>query len=316
MELISIIIPIYNVEKYLKDCVDSILEQTYSNLEIILVDDGSTDLSGSICDSYLEFDDRVVVYHKKNGGLSEARNYGIERSRGKYLYLVDADDFIYRKDTIEIMYKKMIEHSSDIVIAAYFEHYDDREFHFIDRKFGTEMIDPEEAIFRITSYKRYGSIFTVAHNKLYKRELFNDVKYPVGKLHEDEFTTYKLYLHSNNIVYIPIETYAYRQRSGSIMRSDYNLMRLNALEAFEERIGILKEKGMDTLETEYHFLLLLLFNKGFLNKSCYNKEFSIIKERFTREYSLIFKRVSIQRKIKLIILKYFGDIYYKHKISV
>lgn len=215
--LISIVVPIYNVEKYLNKCVDSLINQTYKNIEIILVDDGSTDSCPQICDEYIQRDNRIKVIHKKNGGLSSARNVGIKEANGSYLLFVDSDDYIeYNtcKELIECLKKENV----DII-------------QFKKRVFSENEIlnDIENASTNYLDYKVYSNIeaydiymnngeFTrEAWDKLYSKNLFNDIEYPVGRLAEDLATTYKLITKAKKIGLLNRELYNYLVRKNSIM---------------------------------------------------------------------------------------------------
>ncbi|MGN1337401.1 MAG: glycosyltransferase family 2 protein [Candidatus Coprovivens sp.] len=208
-KLISVIVPVYNVEKYLKKCIDSILEQEYTNLEIILVDDGSTDNSGNICDEYKKIDSRIKVIHKKNGGLSDARNKGINISTGDYLSFVDSDDFIDRK-----LYQDFIDNCHediDIYIFGILKVYDGVPFNY-NKKGKISILNNIESMSKILNYE----LNNFACDKIYKRELFKSVEFPVNRSFEDIGTIYKLILNSNKIMVNSSEYYGYYQRSSSI----------------------------------------------------------------------------------------------------
>ncbi|MGJ0706244.1 glycosyltransferase family 2 protein, partial [Enterococcus avium] len=178
---ISIIVPVYDVEKYLKKCVDSILNQTFKDFELILVDDGSPDNSGAICDQYAEKDSRVRVIHKENGGLSDARNAGIEVARGKYLGFVDSDDFV-NEDMYKQLYTSIIENNADLSICGIFDLYEGKTP--IKKTEKKLLLNRNEAMIMIF----HGNEISVhAYNKLYKKEIFESLRYPVGKYHEDSY---------------------------------------------------------------------------------------------------------------------------------
>lgn len=228
--LVSIIVPIYNVERYLERCVDSLIEQTYQNIEIILVDDGSIDLSGKICDKYAGQFNRIKSYHKPNGGLSDARNYGIEYANGEYLFFVDSDDWL-EIETISSMVEEAILNDSDIVCCGIKRVYDDNVWEpFTDK--GCELYSQKEAL---ENYLNGNKICTVAWNKLYKRRLFSELRFPKGKINEDEFTTYKAILASSKIVYIDDYFYCYYKRHDSIMALN-TYKNLDIVDALGERI--------------------------------------------------------------------------------
>ncbi len=227
--LISVIVPIYDVEAYLEQCLDSILNQTYKNLEVILVDDGSPDRCGAICDSYAVKDPRVVVIHKENSGVSDARNAGIDIAKGRYLTFVDSDDYL-ALDCIECLYCNLNAFCADISITSHFttKNYDWTQF------FQTptiEIYDSESAVVE-TLYAR--KIKTSAWGKLYRKELFKEIRYPKGKIFEDLYTTNKLFMDAKKIVWTDRIGYYYRIRSGSIMRSAFSMKNLHMLDALDE----------------------------------------------------------------------------------
>lgn len=215
---ISVIIPVYGVEDFLCECVDSVLNQTYPNLEIILVDDGSPDNSGQICDAYAGKDSRIKVIHKRNGGLSDARNAGLDISTGQYISFVDSDDKVHPQ-FIELLYSKI--GKCDMIFCDFksFENYPDLSndrFKPAEKEKLTNFTK-DELMLQIMSF-RY-PLVVVAWNKLYKRELWGSLRYPVGKIHEDEFIIHSLINRSENIAFIDKPVYYYRMRKQSIMSS-------------------------------------------------------------------------------------------------
>lgn len=231
-DLISVVVPIYKVEKYLPKCVDSICGQTYQNLEIILVDDGSPDQCGKLCDEYAKQDGRIKVIHKKNGGLSDARNAGIEVATGKYIGFVDSDDYIHPQ-MYEFLHDSLQKNMACIAVCAFqcimeSEHVESKIMNSIQ----SEVISSETE--RINHF--LGEEFTVAWNKLYPREYFSNIRYPKGKIHEDEFTTYKLLEMAKRICFIQEPLYYYVQRDNSIMGEDFSEKRLHRLDAYQERL--------------------------------------------------------------------------------
>lgn len=209
--LFSIIIPVYNVEKYVQTCIDSVISQTYSNLEIIMVDDGSTDTSGQLCDKAAMLDPRIKVIHQKNAGLSAARNAGIDKATGDYLYFVDSDDYI-DKNLVETVLNAYSKYDVDIVIfGTNVINEDSTPKGTIDNLQG-EFTQQKEALGALLQ----GEIDDYAWNKVCKRHIFEQVYYPVGHNWEDAATTYKLFLKTNKIVSIPDRLYYYRSRKDSI----------------------------------------------------------------------------------------------------
>ena len=213
-KLVSIVIPVYNVEEYLKECVESVLCQTYKNLEIILIDDGSTDGSGKLCNFYREIDNRIKVIHKENGGLSDARNKGIEVATGSYLYFLDSDDLI-PQNAIAVLVTIARETECDVVMAGLqqFEGYIDKCF--LDKK-GVEVVTNEEAMKRMFLHEGIGH---EACGKLYKSSLWLNMKFPIGKLYEDYACIYNIVASCKMVSIMHQNLYYYRIRQGSIMNT-------------------------------------------------------------------------------------------------
>ena len=223
-ELVSVILPIYNVELYLKECIESVIRQSYKNLEIILVDDGSTDQSPYICDEYAKVDSRIKVIHKENGGLSDARNVGIQASSGAYIALVDSDDMIAQR-FIEELYECCIKSNATIAVCAYSKFSNEDEIIGSNNQDNAKVISGRDLIKQIYLGQAVKFGF-VAWNKLYSSKLFDGVQYPFGRIYEDTFTTYKLFLNSNQIALINKALYFYRIRPESIMSSRVSLKKI------------------------------------------------------------------------------------------
>ena len=213
-DLISIIVPIYKVEKYLKKCVESILAQSYSNLDIILVDDGSPDKCGKIIEEFRKEDKRIRTLHQNNGGLSDARNNGIKIANGKYVICIDSDDWI-EKDMIEVLYNNIIKTNSDISICEFIEEDDEGNI-LSNKKYNNEIIEFNSKK-ALKSLIKQDTLTNHAWNKLYKKNLFEGIEYPKGQLMEDVSTTYKLFEKAKKIVYQNTELYHYIQRGTSIL---------------------------------------------------------------------------------------------------
>lgn len=218
MELVSIVVPIYGVEKYLDKCVRSLINQTYQNLEIILVDDGSPDGCGRLCDKFAKEDKRIEVIHKVNGGLSDARNTGAKRASGKYLIFIDSDDYVDNK-LVEKTVSSAEENQADMVIFD-FTAVEEGEF-----KLRTNNI-PTNKILRLEEEKKLLLMPPAAWSRLFNREFYMRANhpFPVGKYYEDLGTTPKFLLEANRIVYLKESLYFYTIRSNSIMKS-YNFER-------------------------------------------------------------------------------------------
>lgn len=229
--LISVIVPIYNVEKYLARCVDSIVNQTYKNLEIILVDDGSPDLCPQMCDDYAEKDSRIKVVHKKNGGLSDARNAGMAVSTGEYISFIDSDDYV-SDDFFECLMNVMNKENSDIAECSVVKFYEDNRFDEFSDDLSVKTYDTQDAMSALIAENPFHQH---VWNKLYKTELVKDIPYAVGKLNEDEFWTYQVFGRANKVSKLNKTMYYYFQRNSSIMGVGYNIRRLDALEGKANR---------------------------------------------------------------------------------
>lgn len=228
---ISVIVPVYNVEKYIKQCIESIMAQTYKNLEIILINDGTKDNSGIICDNYAKKDSRIKVIHQKNMGLSGARNTGLKNSTGNFITFVDSDDFIDNKmfETMLIILKK---YNTDIVECGTI--FCNESGKYIGEN-TLNKIKIYKNEYQIGELLMNRDITTTSWGKLYKKELFKNFEFPLGKYHEDIFTTYKLLHFSKKTIVLNQGFYHYRQVNGSIMNSNFNLKHLDAIEATVER---------------------------------------------------------------------------------
>ena len=244
--LISIIVPIYNVEEYLPECIDSIIHQSYKNLEIILVDDGATDSCGSICDCYACEDNRIVVIHKVNGGLSDARNVGLDQAHGEYIAFVDSDDFI-EEDMIKKLYDACRNQNADIAVCGRKQVWDNGSYNLMFCVESVIEYSPEKAIEQILIN---GTMDSAAWDKLYKSKLFNGMRYPVGVLHEDVNYTSRLIYQANKVIKIPYVGYNYRMRMGSITKQGFKTKKMdlfyqtkNLCEFVEGSLPELKEQA-------------------------------------------------------------------------
>ena len=213
-DLISIIIPVYKVEKYLEKCIESVLKQTYTNLQIILVDDGSPDNCGKICDEYAKKDSRIEVIHKVNGGLSDARNVGISKAKGRYIGFVDSDDYI-KEDMYEILLNLIKKYDADVSICNLYDVIDGNEC-IRNKENGIREYSRLDILKEVLLDK---NIQSYAWNKLYKKELFDEIKYPIGKKYEDIGTTFYVFEKCNKIVVTSEPEYYYLKRSDSLVNN-------------------------------------------------------------------------------------------------
>lgn len=305
-ELITIIIPVYNVEKYLDRCVESVLRQTYSNLEIILVDDGSPDKCPEMCDEYAKVDKRVKVIHKENGGLSDARNVGLCVAKGKYVSFVDSDDWI-PINSIEVLYANLVETNSDIssgVLLEVFQYENESQFKNNYVKYETE-----ESLKNLCLLH---GLSNSASGKLYDIKLFENIKYPVSKLYEDLGTTYKVFAKTKNVVVSDMIVYFYFQNQDSIVHKKYSSKRLDAFAFAQEQESFIaknypKLKQFARYRTFYECLSILNdmpFNctdkkniKNYIKK--YRKSVLKIPELYKKQRILCYASFGGQLGIKL-----------------
>ncbi len=259
-KLVSVIVAVYNIEEYLPRCVDSILAQTYRNLEIILVDDGSKDQSGSICDSYAEKDRRIKVIHKKNGGLSDARNAGMDAASGEYIGFVDGDDWI-EPDMYRAMYFACEKEKAQAAVCRYKQI---TKSGIIDGSAGNSVsLSRDEALeIYVCGDERY-LIYNSVWSKLFARDLVEDMRFPVGKNSEDIMFTTRAFCRMERLVYLDEAYYNYvLDREGSIMNEKAGERRLkDEIPFWQEQIAYFMEAGMPELSDKaaYHFYRRLLF---------------------------------------------------------
>ena len=257
MPVISVIVPVYNVEQYLHRCVDSILNQTFTDFELILVDDGSPDNCGAICDEYAEKDNRITVIHQKNGGLSAARNAGIDwsfaNSDSQWLTFIDSDDWVHPQ-YLEILYNAVCDNNAKVSCCAFESVKEETPFENIAVP-NIEIVDTKKF------YLENNVNFTVAWGKLYHKSCFSNLRYPVGKIHEDEFTTYKILFEFEDIIFIDEKIYCYFQNPNGIMSSQFSIKRYDVIEALEERNDYFKDREWGNLyetsiQSTYFFINL------------------------------------------------------------
>lgn len=282
--LVSVIVPVYNVEIYLSRCIDSILNQTYGNLQVLLIDDGSPDRCPVICDEYASKDSRIEVIHKKNGGLSDARNAGLNISKGEYIVFVDSDDYIDSR-YVETMIRAALESSASLVMCN-FEYVSDTGcaiewqpgygFGSLNGK-----VASDDAMTAFSD--PLGGVYVVSWNKLYQRNLFDDIRFPEGKIHEDQFVIHCILAKSEFIFCIPDRLYYYTQREKSIMSEGYSIKHLDVMDAFLDRA---------------HFYLSM--NKYRLVSLAYKRYIN----ELAKAYCLIDRKDSENRKILKLYYRY------------
>ena len=245
-EKITVIVPVYNVENYLNKCLDSLINQTYKNLEIIVINDGSTDNSGKICQEYAQKDNRIIYIEKENGGQSEARNMGLDRMTGSYVTFVDSDDWV-ELDYVEILYKKITEYQADIAVGNYYSFNEFERmyyFHIFGNSYYEKVYDNVsifENFYESEHMKNFALI--CVGGKLYKSDLFRELRFEVGKLGEDGYLNQKIYLLAEKTIYLNAGLYAYRQREGSSSRSWTEKWMHALVDEMSERITLLASLG-------------------------------------------------------------------------
>lgn len=262
-KLVSIIIPVYNVKDFLVDCLDSVINQSYKNLDIILVDDGSTDGSGIICEEYARQDKRIRVIHQVNQGLSAARNSGIEIMRGEYVYFIDSDDYI-AKDTIEVLFNTIKKYDAEIAIS-HIARFSGCKPVFVKRPYENRLVECETALEKMLLNDCIGH---EAWGKLFKTNLWQTYRFPLGKLYEDYATIYYVVAQSEKVVISEYPSYFYRVRTGSIMRStvqEKNFMLLDISDEVTEflikKFPALKEPAIRLNMITYLKILKMILDK-------------------------------------------------------
>jgi glycosyltransferase involved in cell wall biosynthesis len=310
---ISIIVPVYNVEGYLRKCVNSILNQTIKNIEVILVNDGSKDNSGDICDEYKKKDSRVVVIHKENGGLSSARNAGLEIATGELIGFIDSDDWI-EPDYFQILYEGLIKNNADISVMKlrYVTNHEKIEFN----------TEKKEEWVELTRHKAIESFFSnnfienSACNKLYRSNLFEGIRYPEGMLMEDKATTYKL-IHKANLVVVNLsKKYHYYLRNDSIMQCEFNKRKFHSLEIHMEQIKFIDVNYPEfygLIRARYAYeafrLLLMMIRSNYSEKGDLERCLKVIKDNI--KYVIKEKRLGLHHKIYITLFYLFPKVVVK-----
>lgn len=318
MPKLSIIVPIYNVEKYLPRCIESILNQTFREFELILINDCSTDNCKEIFEKYKKIDSRIIVVNKKNGGVSSARNFGIDISRGEYIGFVDPDDFI-DANMYEILFNTANSYNSDMVICDYYKvsEYDIKKYEEIqlnNKGIIVENINNIDAIERILTV---GEKFIFAWNKIYKRRLFENLRYNEGMIYEDEFLAHRILYRCNKVSIINSSLYYYVQRKGSIVNSTFSSKKFDKVYAIKDRVDFLKDKGIVNLidKAEKSFIDYFVWNYFVGYQRLENIEYEL--KRLKKEFNSVFYRIldnkfiSLNEKITLFILYLFPYLYNK-----
>ena len=319
---VSVIVPVYNVEKYLRRCIDSILAQTYGDIEVILVDDGSTDESNKICREYKDRDKRIKLVIKENGGLSSARNAGLKKASGNYVVFIDSDDYVCN-EYIERLVELVRLNDAEMAVVG-LELVTSGRPKLKDIKTQVEILDSRNALERMLLEKDFS---VSANGKIYKRGLFSSIEYPEGRLYEDNGCTYKLIMRSKRIVCSNEKLYYYCIREKSITSSGFNIQKMDYIEltdaACEEIIGIfpgLSEACKCRMATVRISILRQMLNAKLSNGEAVKKRKIIAWLKENRRFLLKSKLASKKIKLSLTalslgenLLKLMGNVYEKSK---
>lgn len=293
--LISVIVPVYKVEKYLRNCINSILNQSYSNWELILVNDGSPDGSPQMCDEFAGKDNRIKVIHKENGGLSSARNAGIDMAKGEYISFLDSDDF-WHEDYLKIMLNLCLEHHADIAQCA------------LTR--GSASVFPADRHKEKTDIYNNHSIFLrgaaniIVCAKLYRKEVIGELRMPEGLINEDDFTTWKLYFKAHRIVVTTRSLYYYTVNETSIMATQGKNPNLNFIEAYKERIEFFQDNMHKDLEdcSRAHLCKSMLLTS--INDNLTEDQKILVQRTFRQNWSAVKSSAHVPFTLKLLFSLY------------
>lgn len=307
MPVISVIVPVYKVEKYLKKCVDSILNQTFADFELWLVDDGSPDNCPQMCDEYAEQDSRIKVIHKENGGLSDARNAALDCITGEYVCFVDSDDYI-TDDALETLYSALIRNNADIAVGnmiSFDENGQEKDFYFPVTE--ETVLENSEILMTMNQ--------PCAQNRLYKAEIFKKLRYPVGRLYEDVFLWHKVLAQVDKIVLTGKVDYYYLVRAGSIMHAEYDIRFTDIIDAIKERYEWLDSIGQKKLANEARLFVYsrVAVAHAHLDSSntAHKKRLEEITQIYNECYKVLMndKSIGVNQKFRLWLLKVFPKLH-------
>ncbi len=306
-ELISIIIPVYKVEKYLRNCLDSVINQTYKNLEIILVDDGSPDACPQICDEYEKNDDRIKVIHKENGGLSSARNAGLDKCTGEYIAFIDSDDYV-DKMYIEKLYRAAKDKNAQMAICSFF-YVNEKGNLKKGTKLENKIVSGDEKMNYI--YVNPSTCVDVSWGKLYHKNIWNNLRFPVGKIHEDVFVSDLTFNNANAVCFVAEYLYFYLQRNNSTsgkLKSNKTKNSLNLIEANILRFGRVDKnsKFFDWAVMQLLDSYVTVFRRVKHDKKLRNE----VRENFKVKYNDFKKcKFTLKKHIKYLLFNYFPIIF-------
>ena len=301
-ELVSVIVPVYKVESYLDKCIKSIISQSYTNLEIILVDDGSPDKCPEMCDNWAKKDDRIKVIHKENGGIADARNSGLAAATGAYICFVDSDDYIDR-EFVKTLYNLIIHCHTDIAAVSFKEVIKDELIEKVPEKGDIRIFDGEDSIRELFSNDTYANYLW---NKIYKRELFDNVKFPVNRKMEDLAVIYKLLIVTKRMAFSTQPLYFYYQREDSILhKRDRNFYK-DKFELSLERYNVIAELYPAMMENIVFFLKVILEVYPYIYE--WFEEYNW-KKNAKNLFKECKRELDLKSKIKYIIFEYNNLLY-------
>ncbi len=307
MKKISVIVPVYNVKDYIEDCVKSLVNQSFKDYEILLINDGSTDGSDKICEVYEKKYKNVTLFTKKNGGLSDARNYGVSKSNGEYITFVDSDDYV-DKFFLEKLYLAIKTKNSEISMCFY-EKVPEKTIEIKETEIDMKKIEIVEKndIFNYLLTPNTSTPYEIGTCKLIRKEILDDVKFPIGIVHEDTATSYKIFEKANKISVINEKLYYYRQREGSITHK-FNEKRLDLINVLKQRQNFFDKKSKHLQQKHFIFMfnrLCRLRYEAKTNKVAYKKVDISIKKLLKNN---IIKDFNYKDRIKFFISGRFGKI--------
>ncbi len=303
-ELVTIIIPVYKVEQYLDKCVESVVNQTYKNLEIILVDDGSPDNCPAMCDEWAKKDSRIKVIHKKNGGLSDARNAGLnEMAKNGYVIFLDSDDYL-SPTTCEDLLGLVKKYEADVAICNFARVNEDGKIENVNNENVVTIFEGND---RFDLLNIYPVQTIVAWGKIYKKDIFNDIRYPVGKIYEDGYVVHQYLYEAKRVVYSSKQLWFYLQRQDSIMGENKGKYKKEDNDAFLMRIEFFKANKVDEeiITTAYVAYLRALLG-SLIKENVAKADRQYINNEFKEKYKEVsWKYVSFKKKIILFFYRYF-----------
>ena len=309
--MISVIVPVYNVEKYLDRCVKSILSQSFSDFELLLVDDGSPDRCGEMCDEYAKGDSRIKAFHKRNGGLSDARNFGIEKALGEYLMFVDSDDYIHEQ-MLETLHRLITENDADLAVCSAMDVFEGKEV--------TQVREIREFTLNKTESYKYmlrGDGLPSACNKLYKRQTVGEVRFPVGMLYEDGFFTPQILKRVEKTAVTSRPMYYYFRRGDSITTKPFRKGDLDVIEAYDICVRQVRELCPEALpfaEFRYRNAYFNVLDKMLMRDDCKSIPEYKTTVKYLKSHTLDIIRdpgFGKMRKIAAVALKFSVPLYKK-----